>query len=228
MAQMGPDEADVPLSLQVRRESTAEQVAGALRGLIVDGSLAPGTHLREGPLSQQLGVSRNTVREALHILVSQGVVRREIHRGAYVAELEAGDVRDIFRVRRLVELAAVRELVGNRTDLTQLEQRLAELVEAVRDGAGSAEVLDADLRFHQTLVDLFHSDRLGALYASMSTEMSMSLTLSAGAEVHAEQLVKDLKALLSAMRKGDADKAATVLERHLAAGERRLLARFDA
>jgi DNA-binding GntR family transcriptional regulator len=221
------DDDGVPLSLQVRRESTAEQVAGALRDVIVDGSLAPGMRLPEGPLSEQLGVSRNTVREALHILVSQGVVRREIHRGAYVAELDPDDVRDIFRVRRLVELAAVRELIATHADLSELDQELAELVAAVEAGASSAEALAADLRFHQTLVEQVDSERLGALYASVSIELSVSLTLSAGAEVHAEQLVDDLRALLAAMREGDADQAAALLERHLAAGERRLLARFD-
>jgi DNA-binding GntR family transcriptional regulator len=228
MAWMAPDKAVEPLSLLVRRESTAEQVAGALRGLIIDGALSPGTHLREGPLSQQLGVSRNTVREALHILVGQGVVRREIHRGAYVAELDAEDVRDIFRVRRLVELAAVRELIAVGQDLGALERALAELVDAVQGGRGTDEVLDADLRFHQTLVELVHSDRLGALYTSMSTEMSVCLTLSTGVEVHGDRLIRELRALLNAMRKGDAEKAVAVLLQHLAAGERRLLARFDA
>jgi DNA-binding GntR family transcriptional regulator len=62
----------------------------------------------------------------------------------------------------------------------------------------------------------------------MSTEMSVCLTLSTTVEVHAERMIRDLRALLNAMRKGDADKAAAVLERHLAAGEGRLLARFDA
>ena len=223
-----PATAPAPLSLQLRRESTAEQVAGALRGLIVGGGLAPGTHLREAPLSQQLGVSRNTLREALHILVSQGLVRHQAHRGAYVAELDAEDVRDIFRVRRLVELAAVRELVADGTDLAELERQVAALAEAVETGARSADVLDADLGFHATLVEQVHSERLGTLYAAVSTEMSVCLTLSAGAEVRGEQLLRDARAVLAAMRKRDADRAAELLEEHLAAGELRLLARFQA
>jgi DNA-binding GntR family transcriptional regulator len=68
--------------LQLRRESTAQQVASALRELIVTGGLPSGAHLREAALAQQLGVSRNTVREAVQILVSDGLVRREMHRGA--------------------------------------------------------------------------------------------------------------------------------------------------
>src|SRR5207244_9230402 len=131
----GP-ETELPRA-EVRRESTAEQVAGALRGLIVDGTVHPGTHLSEGPVSQQLGVSRNTVREALQILVSQGLVRREIHRGAYVAEIDADDVRDLFRVRRLVELAVVREVAEADVDLSEL----AEQLDAVAGADASIEVL---------------------------------------------------------------------------------------
>src|SRR6478672_2065019 len=85
-------------AVHLRRESTAEQVAAALRELIVSARLAPGTHLREGPLASQLGVSRNTVREAVQILVSRGLVTREIHRCAYVARLTVDDVHDLFRV----------------------------------------------------------------------------------------------------------------------------------
>src|SRR6266567_7515964 len=78
---------EIETTLQLRRESTAEQVASALRELILSARFMPGTHLREGPLADQLGVSRNTVREAMQILVSEGLVTREIHRGAYVARL---------------------------------------------------------------------------------------------------------------------------------------------
>jgi DNA-binding GntR family transcriptional regulator len=225
---MSLDPADVPVSLRVRRESTAEQVASALQGLIVDGSLPAGTHLREGPLSGQLGVSRNTVREALHILTSQGLVRREIHRGAYVAEIDADDVRDIFRVRRLVETSAVRELIESGADLGELEHEVARLSEAVKHDASSDEVVAADLGFHQTLVEQVHSDRLGALFASVSTELSVCVTLSADDELRPQQLMRELRSLMAAMRKRDADKAVAVLERHLASGEKRLLARFAA
>jgi DNA-binding GntR family transcriptional regulator len=207
-------------TVQVRRESTAEQVAAALRGLIVAGTITPGTHLSEGPVSQQLGVSRNTVREALQILVSQGLVRREIHRGAYVSELDADDVRDLFRVRRLVELAAVRELSVSGGDLSELEEQLA----AIAAAPTAAEVRTAEVQFWQTLVELVHSERFGALHASVATELQLSVALAANEPVDATKTARQLRSIITAIRKGDAERAASVAgdrlrreaDRHLA------------
>jgi DNA-binding GntR family transcriptional regulator len=206
--------------VEVRRESTAEQVAGALRGLIVEGTVRPGTHLSEGPVSRQLGVSRNTVREALQILVGQGLVRREIHRGAYVAEIDADDVRDLFRVRRLVELAVVRELAAADVDLSEL----AEQVDAVAEAETSIDILHAELQFWQTLVALVQSERFGALHASAISELQLSLALSGDEPVDHQRVVKQLRSLLAALRKGDADKAESIAGRRLDTDVKRHLA----
>lgn len=223
---MTADELSERLSVPVRRESTAEQVAGALRGLIVEGGLTPGTRLSEAELAERLSVSRNTAREGLRILISEGLVRRKIHRGAYVAEIEADDLRDIFRVRRLIEVTAVRELIETGADLAPLEAELDAVAAAA--GATNGAVLAADLRFHQTLVEQIHSERLETLYGAASAEMAVCVALSSGAEVHAAQLVRELRGLMAALRKGNVDRAVELLTKHLAAGERRLLARFEA
>ena len=70
-------EDDNPLAgLDVQLESTAEQVAGALREAIIDGGLPQGTYLRENSLSKRFNVSRNTIREATQILVGERGARR--------------------------------------------------------------------------------------------------------------------------------------------------------
>src|SRR6476620_595676 len=86
--------------LDVRLKSTADQVAAALREAILDGRLAQGTYLREAPLSRKFGVSRNTIREATHILIGERLVTKQMHRGAFVSELDPDDIRDLYRLRR--------------------------------------------------------------------------------------------------------------------------------
>jgi DNA-binding GntR family transcriptional regulator len=216
---------DVETSLRLRRESTADQVAGALRELIVRGRLAPGTHLREGPLAAQLGVSRNTVREAVQILVSQGLVTREMHRGAYVSRFTVDDVRDLFRVRRLVELTAVRELAGSEKTVA-LREALEPLAPAMESGDRIA-VAEADLDFHQRLVDLMHSERLGDLYAGVHAELRVCIALAAPAGPDPAALLEDHQVILAALEAGNAKKAAARLERHLDAGEKLLVAAFQ-
>jgi DNA-binding GntR family transcriptional regulator len=207
--------------LELRRESTAQQVASVLRELIVTGGLPSGAHLREAALAQQLGVSRNTVREAVQILVSDGLVRREMHRGAYVAELTEDDVRDLFRVRRLVELTAVREIAGSK-ETGPLREALRSLAVAVDSGDRYA-ISEADLEFHRRLVALMDSERLGALYDGVDAEMQLGIARATPATVDAATLLKDHKAILAALERGDAEAAAKRLERHLDTGERLLI-----
>lgn len=214
-------ETDLP-SVQLRRESTAEQVAGVLRGLIVAGTIGPGTHLSEGPMSQQLGVSRNTVREALEILVSEGLVSRRIHRGAYVTQLDADDVRDLFRVRRLIEVAAVREAARARLDVSALEPQLALMAAAT----SRADLLGAELVFWQSLVGLVHSERFGALHASATSELQLSIAHARQDPADGRAVVRQLRAILAAIRKGDPDRGAAAVAERLDGDEAEHLARL--
>src|SRR6266566_4908415 len=67
-------------------------VADILRERIVEGELPPGTPLRDVALSAELGVSRNTLREALLALHEEGLVVQQLHKGTTVRTLSAADV----------------------------------------------------------------------------------------------------------------------------------------
>ena len=79
-----------------------------LRRAVFEGELESGTPLREVALAESLGVSRPTVREALTMLVAEGLATREPHRGVAVATPEAGSVRDVVAARWVLEGAGVR------------------------------------------------------------------------------------------------------------------------
>ena len=92
---------------QITRVSVADQVAALLRQRILEGEFRPGTQLQELPLASSLGVSRNTMREAIRILSLEGLLRRSLHRGAAVSQLSLRDVQEIYQLRRMLELPAV-------------------------------------------------------------------------------------------------------------------------
>src|SRR5581483_3474572 len=94
----------------IRRVSTAKQVAGALRTAILEGRLLPGTQLGEVQVAEGLGVSRNSVREAVRILEGEYLVRYEMNRGSVVAEFTDEEIDDLFAARAVLELAGVRAL----------------------------------------------------------------------------------------------------------------------
>src|SRR6201987_4814526 len=92
---------------QIHRVSIADQVAGILRQRVLTGELRPGTSLQEIPLAESLGVTRNTMREAMRILSLEGLLKRSIHRGIAVAQLSLQDVHEIYHVRRVLDISAI-------------------------------------------------------------------------------------------------------------------------
>jgi len=83
----------------VARQSTAELIAAQLRSAIMYGVFAPGTQLGEAELAARFEVSRGPLREAMQRLVQEGLLRGERHRGLFVIDLSASDVRDIYLAR---------------------------------------------------------------------------------------------------------------------------------
>src|SRR5919202_704329 len=86
-------------SLSLQHSSTVDRVAEELRRAVFDGELESGTALREVAIAESLGVSRPTVREALALLVAEGLATREPNRGVSVTTPEADSVRDVCAAR---------------------------------------------------------------------------------------------------------------------------------
>lgn len=160
--------------LSLQRASSAQQIAVAIREQLVRGEIAPGTRLRDQALASTLRVSRNTVREAMQILASEGLVRQDFHHGVTVAELDLEELADVYRVRRALELAGVRAAA------TASNGWLNELGLACREMAAAAElddmhaVLNADRRFHEALVATLGSRRISRFYRTVQTEIRLT------------------------------------------------------
>ncbi|WP_036580903.1 GntR family transcriptional regulator, partial [Brucella anthropi] len=90
------------------RDPAFIRVANAIRDDILKGRLLSGTSLIEAELINVYDVSRNTLREAMQLLRQQGLVSQEPNKSVRVKRLTETDIRDIFVVRRVVELGALR------------------------------------------------------------------------------------------------------------------------
>jgi DNA-binding GntR family transcriptional regulator len=169
--------------LRLRRPSAAEQAAEAVRDLILRRALAPGETLRETELAAALGISRNTLREALRMVAREGLIVQGARRVATVAALSLEDVDDIIATRTLIECGAIDLLRRPARELGRLREALDALVRAPETDWQA--VIDADRAFHTTLVGLAASPRLDAAYAQLDAEIrrTMSITTRAYASI---------------------------------------------
>ncbi|WP_066171111.1 GntR family transcriptional regulator [Gordonia hydrophobica] len=202
----------------VQRKGSAQQLADEILGRILGGDISPGTPLRESVVAREAGVARNTVREAIRILVADGLVQHFPNRGAAVCELTGDDVRDLYRVRLMAELEGIRSATGlSPAQQATFEQSLAAFGEAAESNDPNAFVA-ADLNFHTLLVDLAGSPRLDRLYRSITNEVrfGFSLLTAADREVeYSEPLVSEHRAIYQALAGGKLDRCAELLTEHL-------------
>jgi DNA-binding GntR family transcriptional regulator len=163
--------------LSIERLATAERVADALRGSITNGELPPGSRLPEAALVEALGVSRNTLREAFRLLARENLVMHELHRGVVVKRLTELDVHEIYRVRLVLETAAVDRTANlDRARLAPVRE-VVSLEEVARDAGDWPAVATHDIAFHRRLVELLDSARLNAYFAALLAELRLAFAI---------------------------------------------------
>lgn len=132
------------------RQTLAETVTARLRELILDGQLPPGQRLRPAHLAPRLGVSVMPIREALHILDTEGLVTFTPRIGAHVAEISEEDVEELYLVRGALEGLAARLAVQNLTDTDLRSIRAAyEAMGAALERGDFATFSRSDREFHR-------------------------------------------------------------------------------
>ncbi len=210
----------------VRHAHTGEWVAAQLRARISGGSLLPGAKLPETTLAAELDVSRNTLREAFGTLAAESVVHRVPNRGVFVAAPDADDVREIYRVRRLIEPAAL--LWGERREAGGSEREaLAGLPGRIRTALAAGDVTamaDANQRLHGAVVGLSGSESLTTLMSRTLTRMRLVFHGMSGApDFHRPYAERNLE-LLDLIAADRWEDAAQRLRGYLDAAEAELLA----
>lgn len=208
------------------RTSTAELVAGILRGRIAEGLLPPGTRLAEEAIGSALAVSRNTLREAFRLLTHERLLVHELNRGVFVRTLTAGDVTEIFRVRRVVECAAVRRPVGDPVEaLERARQAVADGEQAASEGRWDA-VGTANIRFHKALASLAGSGRVAEFMDGILAELRLVFHVMANPRGFHEPYLSRNRELVELLDAGDFEAAEQVLAGYLDDAEAELVGAY--
>ena len=204
--------------------STVDRVAEELRRSLFEGELEPGTALREVALADALGVSRSTVREALGMLVAEGLADRVPNKGTQVRRLDPAQVRDVCEARMVIETAGVRRWQGaDETLRSDVRRALDAFAELTHGDYTAAEFTAAHLAIHRSLSALTGSERLVAVAESLHAEVRLALAHVDRARGNATEQVHSHADLLAMLEKGDLEAAADELADHLGGAEASML-----
>jgi len=210
--------------LSLAHSSTVDRVADELRRALFDGELEPATPLRETALADAMGVSRSTIREALAVLVAEGLAKRAPNRGVYVTELDPDSVHDVCVAREVLEVAGVRRWATAGEETRDAVRRaMAEFTDAAAGGGSPTQLTAAHLAVHRAFVGLVESARLMAVAEALSAEIRLGLAKVDRIRRNSAEQVLSHRGLLTRLEAGDVEGAAEELTRHLQHAETSML-----
>ncbi|WP_353140486.1 GntR family transcriptional regulator [Limnohabitans sp.] len=196
--------------------STATRsIVDALTKAIVEHRLHPGTKLAEQKLADHFGVSRTLIRQALFQLVQKRLIRMEPARGAFVATPSSDEARQVFAVRRMVEVEMTRSFVRHVTpaQIKALKDHVAEEKAAVSRGdvAGRTDLLGD---FHVRMAELMGNEVLAQILGELISRCAL-ITLMYQSTNAAEHSAEEHAEILKAIAAKDEDLAVKLMDEHL-------------
>lgn len=206
----------------------SEQAYRSILEAIQNGTLRPGTRMREVELAKSLGISRTPVREALGRLMSEGLAVNDPVRGMIIAELDYANVNELYAMREVLEGTAARFAAqhASEAEITIL----LELIERERqlDGASAADMVNHNRVFHDTLYRAAHNRYLVKTLSTLRETMALLGRTTLANQGRSAQAVEEHLAIVAAIRDRAPEAAEAAARHHIrAAHHSRLKLMFD-
>ena len=196
------------------RQTAHEFVRETLRTAILSGRLPGGTRLVQAEIADMLQVSTTPVREALRDLASEGMIRLDAHRGGVVHELSNEEFVEIYDIRSVLEPAAMRQAVERMTD--EVLERVTRIHQTMAKDPQSDSFVDYNRDFHLAIYDAAESPRLAGILKGLldASVMYVNASHQLRPELR-DKAVKDHAEIIAALRRGDAEAAASAILEHI-------------
>jgi DNA-binding GntR family transcriptional regulator len=201
-------------SLKIDKQSLDMQAAALLKQRILDGELPAGARLKEASLAIDTGLSRGTIRSALHQLRFEGLVEQTPYAGWSVASLSVRDAWELHSLRSVLEGLAARLAAGAAPDLRDtLHESFDSLVVACEAG-DAEEIVMADLALHARIVEISGHERLAHHYSIVKQQSRVYVRSSNRLLNTPVAVVDQHRPLVEAVCSGDAELAESLAQRH--------------
>jgi len=195
-----------------------------IRGAILDGTYKPGERLVETAIAAQLGVSRAPIREALSALEREGLVVNVPRRGYSVIDFTDKDIDEIYSLRLLLEIGALRRAAERFTeqDLAEMQHVVDELDEAARQKTDPEKIVALDLAFHDLICRAADHSRLYSAWNSMRLQTQLLISLTSRTHYDNPEQPGELhRRILDAIRDKALKRAEAILTDHILDAQQR-------
>lgn len=202
----------------ISRRMVTDDVVDTLRKAVIAGAFAPGDHIAEANLAQQLGVSRAPVREAMMQLEREGLLVFDKRGAALVKAFTDDDFEEVFSLRLALETMAARLACQNFSESDGA--RLEDNIDRTRSAIRLLEITLLDVEFHDLIMQAARHARLYACWANLRHQIEVWLArmhsrLEASTHKTREATVRHHQQILTSFRSGNEEKAAKAMREHI-------------
>ena len=196
--------------------SLHDEAASRLREQIFAGALPPGSFLDEAALCERLAISRTPLREALKVLVAEGLLRHEPRRGCFVAEITERDLDDLFPVIALLEGRAAHEATRKAVaaDVAALEVLHQRLQQFASEGL-IADYYEANYAIHEAFITLADNRWLAQVIGDLRKILRLARAQTLHVPGRLQQSLAEHLAVFAALKARDCDAAEEAMRNHL-------------
>jgi len=196
-----------------------EEVADQLRVRIFAHELAPGTWIDEQTLAKEFGISRTPLREAIKVLAAEGLITMKLRRGAYVTEVNRGDLEQIFTILSLLEGQAAKEAAtkAQEKDLNELDDMHLRLEKAAAD-RNLEQFFEVNVRFHERVIAIANNPWLTDVIADLRKVLKLQRKDALSRTGRLQSSLSEHREILKALLERDPIAAEQAMRTHLARG----------
>ena len=210
-----------PLEALPGRKSLGEHVFENLRKAILRGDIAPGHRLVESRIAEALGISRTPVREAIHKLEREGVIRRRPPGGFSVVGLTREEIEETFGIRSILESYAARlaAITHREEELLPLEEKIEEFQRCL-DRGDLESLAGINTAFHDLLYALSRSPKLMKMINDLRDHITRFRRVILKKKDMAKMSNDDHREMLKAIRERDAEGVEKIVREHILRGRK--------
>lgn len=216
------------LSAIPERKPLGHYVFENLKHAIVRGDFSPGNRLVESRIAEAMGISRTPVREAIHKLEREGLIKKLPQGGFYVLNLSREEVEETFGIRSVLESYAARLAATKhkKEELEPLEEKIEEFQYHLNRGEIEA-LPQINTEFHALLYAMSRSPRLIKMINDLKDQIYRFRRIILKIEMMAKTSNDDHRQMLSAMKKRDADRVEMLVKQHILRGQKIVLKELE-
>jgi DNA-binding GntR family transcriptional regulator len=205
------------------------QIEDQIRQAILDGHLKPGERLVESAIAEQLQLSRAPVREALSALEREGIIDYLPRRGYFVVEFTPKDIEEIYSLRLLLEIGALRRAIHQFSEADiQKMQDIVETLGHVEEKWEQSRIASLDLSFHELICKAADHQRLHSVWERMRMQTGMLMGVTTRTHYDRPQNHKQFhQSILDAILDKDLARAEMLLSEHILDAQQRALRQME-